>query len=200
MNHKRLLGSVVALATAAASLLVATPAMADGPPDELVYSSTAPMHIIGYDKATAEANGYTIVVDQGGTQHSVPVTQKAKAQAADAEALKNVVKPLGDVISYGDCGTSALFISRIGYTGIAVKTGYSVYQASVYHTWNVDGVVTSGTWTSGFSGLNFSNTWSATHNVSVGNNSSGFGDVRYGSQAQLIDGSICLSGDPQMSW
>lgn len=47
----------------------------------LGYSSTAPMYIIGYDKAIAEANGFTIVVDPDGTQHSVPVTKKAQAQA-----------------------------------------------------------------------------------------------------------------------
>lgn len=194
VNHKRLLGSVLAVTATVSSLLVASPAMASEP----VYSRTAPMYIVGYDKAVAEAHGYTIVVDQTGAQRSVPVTKQAKTQAAAAAALKSSIQPNG--IEYGDCGTSSLFVARKGTTKIAVSTGYSVHTASVQHTWNVDGVVTSGTWTSGFSGLNFSTTWSATHNVSVGDNSSGFAYVRSGSRAVLIDGSICYSGEPSDRW
>ncbi len=194
MKHKRLLGIAVTLAMVGASLLAATPAVAAGPSD-VVYSSTAPMNIIGYDKAVAEANGFTIVTDQDGTQHSVPVTKQAKAQVA---AANSVVKPLNTV--YGDCGTSSLYIQVKWATVLMVSTGYSVVLASVSHIWNVDGAVSSGTWSNGFSGLNFSTTWSATHNVNVGNGAHGFGSVRPGSEATLINGVICASGGPSDSW
>ena len=197
MNHKTLLGSAVALALVGASLFTATPASAAGPSDELVYSVTAPMYIRGYDKAIAEAHGFTIVTDPDGTQRSVPVTKQAKAQAA-AAALKTGVTP--NITVGGDCGSSSLFIYPHGLQSISVRTGYAVVMPTVGHQWDVDGFVTSGTWSSGFSGLNWSSTWSATHFLTVGNSSHGWGQVRSGSKAFLINGGYCWSGQPYDSW
>lgn len=203
MNCKTLLGGLAVLAAAGASLFAATPALADegigSPGGELTYSVTAPMYISGYDEARAEANGYTIVIDEDGNPHSIPVTEEAQAEAAAAAAAyEGTIRPFNTV--FGDCGSSSLFISRSGSTTLVVSTGYAVIAPSVGHTWNVDGAVTSGAWSEGFSGLAFSSSWSAVHNVSVGNNSSGFGLVRPGSEAYLANGLTCTSGGPSDSW
>lgn len=195
-KHKWGLLTIGVAAAALTSLLTITPATADGPQGgEVVFEQHAPMNIVGYDAGIAAANGFEIVTDENGVQTSVPVTDEAKAIVAEYEGgpqARNTV--------WGDCGSASLFITRLGIYTIVIETAYSAYLPSVSHVWDVDGAVTSGTYSEAFSGLNFSNTWYAAHNVGVNNNTSGFGVVRSGSRAYLIDGAICYAYGPSDSW
>lgn len=196
MNHGRIIAGGAAIAVAL-GLAIGAPASAEDLPG-VSRTETAPMYVTGYDEATAAAHGFRIEVDSDGTPRSIPVTAEARAIMDAAKISGSTMEPFNTVP--GNCGTSSLFISKNGSTKINVMTAYSVYIASVQHTWNVDGYVTSGTWSEPFSGLNFSTTWAATHVVSVRDNYEGYGKVRAGSSALLINGFVCTSNQPTDDW
>ncbi|PPG51713.1 hypothetical protein C5C24_06540 [Rathayibacter sp. AY2B3] len=157
------------------------------------------MTLSGYDAAVAEAHGYQIVVHDDGTFESIPVTDAAKKEAEEL-AIAGGGLAARDTRS-GNCGTSTLFITRAGSSGINIYTAYSVTLGySIGHEWKVDGATSSGTWSEDFNGLAASTTWSATHFKAVGGNASGFGQVRAGSYAILNNGLTCSSALPYDAW
>jgi hypothetical protein len=201
MNLKSITCTLASIGLVATAWLVgATPAGADTGDTTTSTVVTTRMIVSGYDDATAAANGFKIVVAADGTPTSIPVTKNALkiAQAYSTPAQPGAFSQLGTLP--GDCGFSSLFITKAGSSGLSVSTGYSVYTTSVYQKWDVDGATNSGTWSEPFTGYNFSNTWTAVHVVPVISNTSGFGKVRAGSYARLINGLSCTSAGPSARW
>lgn len=112
---------------------------------DIPTSQTAPMYVVRYDTAVAEANGYKIVTNADGSQDSVPVTDAAKAEAATTLKAKAefeaahtshlVATPYGD--AYGNCGQS--WINAIKQPGnwVGYQTGYTVFGMVQDSQWDV---------------------------------------------------------------
>jgi hypothetical protein len=189
--------AVLALTT----LLVPQAAFADTLEEPTTDSSSAsaPMTVVSYDAAVAEANGYQIVTNPDGTQSSIPVTDEAKAQQAAADAAKAEYESGGvsarGVVD-GDCGSSWISASKIANDTVAYQTGYIVWGAVVDSQWTIvaTGFITGNSVTL-HPGAN-AGTWETEGGVNnvVG---PGVAGVTTGSSfAVLAGGQVCYSGGP----
>lgn len=85
---------------------------------------TRPMHIVGYDAAVAAANGYKIVTDAQGIQHSVKIGSAG-------------VVPDAVPVKVGACGSSYVFFNAAGHRSTnpryvaVVSTGYDLVGPDV---------------------------------------------------------------------
>jgi hypothetical protein len=100
----------------------ATAAAAATTPEPTVTTATA-MHVIGFDRTVAQANGYEIRTAGDGTEYAV-----ATSAAGDVSPA-NVVS--------GNCGFSYVYEYGIGNRAIELYTGFSVVRGAVDYSWRV---------------------------------------------------------------
>lgn len=153
----------------------------------------APMDVVGFDPAVAEANGFRIITAADGSQSSEPVTSEARELVAAYDTSSATTFGYAEV--QGNCGYSWIDITR-GLSSITrIKTGYTVRLPTKSRLWSVTlfGVAGIPNYSMN-SPIGGPATWSTSANVSYG--SGGFGNVPPGSQVTLTDGSICVSGNP----
>src|SRR5689334_5318598 len=97
----------------------ATAAAAATTPRSTITTVTA-MHVIGFDKTVAQANGYEIKTAGDGKEYAV---------AAGDVSPANVVS--------GNCGFSYVYEYGIGNRAIELYTGFSVVRGAVDYSWRV---------------------------------------------------------------
>lgn len=169
--------------------VTATPAQAQSAEDDSHFA--AAMDVVGYNWATAEANGFKVVTDEHGNESSVPVTSEAKA-LLEAHANRGISKAGYDEVT-GDCGMSWVGLRKDGNT-LEIGTGYSVYLPVWERHWGVVGGGLGGTFDAAFNGSRSDESWSGYTNRTL--SGGGWGHVAIGSFVELWNGAICYSGNP----
>jgi hypothetical protein len=159
------------------------------------------MYVSGFNAAVAKAHGYKIVTYANGDQQSVPINPNSRLPkspilhrshgiVADTNTDYNQVG--------GNCGISWIRVSQTGTNKVAVVSGYKNLAGPAYFwSWNVSLSDKNGTshqtYEGATSGEAASRIWS---NL----NQYGFTfDYVYAGGAVLDDGTICLSGAPDVS-
>lgn len=144
----------------------------------------------GFDRVVAEANGYAIVADGHGGQHSIPVSadavefERRLEQDSSAQSRTTWVQ--------GPCGNSWINAVSRGNSK-TISTGFVVPRPVIAKTWTVQVWGWSGlpafTWAGG-SGPSWSSSWS--FSLSGGD----FANVLPGSNVVMNNGAVCVSGSP----
>ena len=124
----KVLASVACLAAVAIASGAAAANAATTSPDtpHLLRTTTAGMHVVGFDKKVAAAHGYEIRRAANGEQYSV----KRRARGAAPSATASNV--LG-----GKCGFSYVYEYGIGNRAVELYTGYSVIRDVIRWRWQV---------------------------------------------------------------
>ncbi|WP_282206827.1 hypothetical protein [Kitasatospora fiedleri] len=219
----RKFGTIVAVGALALAAAATTPAVA-APKSAATTQppASAPVEVAlefkGYDKAVAQAHGYTIKTSPQGFEYSViDNATPAQDQAAQAKAAirwgkaaptgtaPGLVHPNG----YGDvfsptCGTAWISGTAVGNLTVDISTGFTLLPGdeAIFYFWKVYLADPGGTshlqW--GPTSLADRNKWSGHKTVgglTVGNASA---TVSTESYAVLIDGSSCNAGPAQATY
>jgi hypothetical protein len=177
---------------------------------QVTHETQVGMYVAGFDAAVAKAHGYKIVTYANGEQQSVPVNPQSKLpksmilhpQPAKSNALPNQVVPAAAATDYnevwGNCGKSWIRVTQTGTNKVSVASGFSNLPEDAYFwSWNVLLSDQNGTSHQTYSGAILSTSASR---IWTNLNQYGFTyDYVYSGGATLIDGTICLSGGPDVS-
>lgn len=178
---KRLIGVIGA---AAALAVFATPAHADQPKSASV---TTPMHIVGYDRAVAEAHGYTIKTDAQGREYSV-------------KSGSNVAVVTPNTTISGNCGSSTVTFVNIGNHQAKLGTSFALSGIDGYAVdfhWHVDFIDNYGaSYKEWGGGLDLRRTWAGSFTFTSRGAGIAWAELSTGSFAILEDGGVCYSGGP----
>jgi hypothetical protein len=148
------------------------PAAADSKKDNppLAVEASGSMKILGFDKKTANDNGYDIRKDERGVEYSI-LASTPKGTMTGARYIPGQEPASGpEGISlldtrYGDCGSSSL----TGW-GKNFSTAYAITNpwvgAAVNHTWRVAVSSSQGYQVYNLDGWAFSNSWQASRSIS----------------------------------
>jgi hypothetical protein len=160
------------------------------------------MYVAGFNSAVNKAHGYKIVTYANGDQQSVPINPNSrlpKSQILHRSSHGMVAATNTDYNQVGgNCGISWIRVSQTGTNKVAVASGYKNLAGPAYYwSWNVSLSDKNGTshqtYAGATSGEAASRIWS---NL----NQYGFTfDYVYSGGAVLDDGTICLSGAPDVS-
>ena len=139
-RHALFIAGAAALTLTAA--LAPQAAFADTTGSEVpeTFNESAPMIIVGYDEQVAAANGFQVITNPDGSQYSIAVTNEAKAQLQQAEALRaeaQLAAPAADPVP-GNCGSSWASGAKIANDTVAFSTGFLVFLAAYEHDWRVN--------------------------------------------------------------
>lgn len=176
------IGATIAACTA--SLAVGTAAAAT-PQLATPYTLVAavPMHIVGFDAATAAKNGYQIKHTATGKEYVI------KAGAPDVITPQNQID--------GPCGTAFIYASGIGNKSISVFTGFTILgnvPAVAYH-WHIYLRDNGGTSDHTFGGVVGGQSWSTRQTYSGLTPGPEYAYVGIGnSYAVLANTDICWAG------
>lgn len=188
------IGAVLAAGMVLAGAAQAAPASASAAPARAAATSasphvvrvTVPMRIVGFDAAVARAHGYVIRTDSHGRMYSV------KAGAATGPTPDNQV--------YGNCGSSYLYETAVGYHAVDVQTGFSVNVPAVAYWWrywmNDPGGTSSHTFGGG---LATRYNWADDSRWGALTPGPASAWVDGGSDAILVDGGVCTTAGPSDS-
>lgn len=169
------------------------------------------MYVAGFDAAVAKAHGYKIVTYANGDQQSVPIDPQSKLakssilhpQSSKSTALPGQqVRPAASNTDYnevqGNCGVSWIRVTQTGTNKVSVASGFrNTPEPAYFWAWNVSLSDQNGTSHQTYSGAILS---SSASRIWTNLNQFGFTfDYVYSGGATLIDGTICLSGHPDVS-
>ncbi|MFF2820483.1 hypothetical protein ACFVT9_33780 [Kitasatospora cineracea] len=212
----RKFGTIVAVGALALAAAATTPAVAVTKAATAAEpSASAPVEVAlefkGYDKAVAQAHGYTIKTSPQGFEYSVinnatpAQDQAAQAKAAIrwGKAAPTTAPGLVHPNDYGDifsptCGTAWISGNAVGNLSVDISTGFTLLPGdkAIFYFWKVYLADPGGTshlqW--GPTGLADRNSWAGHKTVgglTVGNATA---TVSTESYAVLIDGSSCNAG------
>lgn len=197
-STRRALSITGAMALTLAAALTPQAAFADTTDS---FQETGAMNIVGYDEAVAAANGFEIVTDENGDQSSVPVTDEAKAHVAHRDTTPEITPLWDEDVVEGNCGISYVGGEKGANDQVSFETGYVVIDAVVEYTWTVNA--------QGFiSGDTFSNAgndpdpeyFASGVLTAIGPGVLGVPAASAAAQVILIDGSVCFSGGPSVSF
>lgn len=185
-NRYGRLARLTGLSTILVSVLLAaaaggaTAAAAATTPQPTITTVTA-MHVIGFDKTVAQANGYEIRTAGNGKEYAV---------AAGDVSPANVVS--------GNCGFSYVYEYGIGNRAIELYTGFSVVRGAVDYSWRVQLDDRGGTSYRNYGGLLRNRTTWQDDRV-IGGLTRGPARAHVipaSSFAVLNNGAVCYSGGP----
>ncbi|ADJ48147.1 hypothetical protein AMES_6322 [Amycolatopsis mediterranei S699] len=169
------------------------------------------MHATGFDEAVAKAHGYRIVTYANGDQQSVPIDPQSKLPkslivhpqpAKSAAGPERQARPAAANTDYnevwGNCGRSWIRVAQTGTDQVGIVSGFSNTPTIAYFwIWDVLLSDQNGTSHQTYDGAIFDD--KATH-VWLGLTQHGYTyDYVYNGGATLIDGTICVSGHPDVS-
>ncbi|MEV6973237.1 hypothetical protein [Kitasatospora sp. NPDC093806] len=160
---------------------------------------TVGMHFAGYDKKTAEANGYVIKKTAKGSEYSVkkdasPAEEQELADQADARDAAALIDNTGEV--HGNCGSAWITLTGNSNHHGQLSTGFEIFnQKAWWYEWGVSVVDVNGSSHQGWgpSTLNFQSQWSGSRSVTL--YGSAYATIIPGdSYAELADGTYCTAG------
>lgn len=170
------------------------------------------MHVAYYDEAVASANGYAIVTDQAGRQRSEPITEEAKARAAqrtDPAAIA-AQKQLGGMVStnalvydevVGDCGLSYVGAEKISGDRVPFETGFIVRDAVRSWTWRIQAnAFISGDSRNFGGGATGPEVDRSGTMIAVGPGTAFVPGFSNSALVTLVDGAVCYSGGPSVGF
>lgn len=200
--------SVLSLALGA---LGGSSAAVAAPAPEPAQETQVGMYVVGFDAAVAKANGYQIVTYPNGDQQSVPIDpqstqpkspilhpQSSESTAQPSQQARPAVANTDYNEVWGNCGRAWIRVTQTGTNQVAVASGFSNTPATAFFwSWDVSLSDQNGTSHQTYSGAIFDDKASR-----VWTNLTQYGytyDYVYAGGATLIDGTICLAGQPDVS-
>lgn len=176
------IGAAIAACTAslAVGAAAATPATPQ-PAAPYTLVAAVPMHIVGFDAATAAKNGYQIKHTATGQEYVI------KAGAPDVITPQNQID--------GNCGTAFIYASGIGNKSINVFTGFTVFSPAAAYHWHIYLRDNGGTSDHTFGGVVGGQSWSTRQTYSGLTPGPEYAYVGIGnSYAVLFNSNICWAG------
>ncbi|MFC8448948.1 hypothetical protein [Kitasatospora sp. NPDC057223] len=214
MTYRKLATAVAAVALTVSGALMTAPVASAATQDEPTATSVEVGLVFkGYDKAVAEAHGYTIKTSPAGFEYSVlkdaTPEQDAAAQAKAALRWGKTMKKPGQGVQpiqedYSDfispsCGKAWLSGIAVGNLSVDISTGFepNAGDAAIFYYWNIYLSDAGGTSHQDFgpSGLLERRTWSSHRTVGGLSPSNGRAWIDSSSSyAALLDGAYCYPG------
>lgn len=209
-NHRRLAKIAVVLAITLGTLFSSSAAFAAPATHSAAVTTRPPvkpqlqqsgMYVAGFNAAVAKAHGFKIVTYANGDQQSVPINPNSRLPKspilhhshginADANTDYNQVQ--------GNCGISWIRVAQTSAHQVAIISGFkNTPEIAFFWSWNVSLSDQNGTSHQTYSGAIFD-----TKATRLWQNLNQYGftfDYVYAGGATLIDGTICLSGAPDVS-
>lgn len=165
------------------------------------------MYVAGFNAAVAKAHGYKIVTYANGDQQSVPINPNSRLPKSPILSRSHGMDISPSMVAatntdynqvVGNCGISWIRVSQTGTNKVAVVSGYKNLAGPAYFwSWNVSLSDKNGTSHQTHSGATQGE---AASWIWSNLNQYGFTfDYVYSGGAVLDDGTICLSGAPDVS-
>jgi hypothetical protein len=159
------------------------------------------MTVTGFNAAVAKAHGYKIVTYANGSQQSVPINPKSHLPKSPILYRDRGVRSDTN-IDYnqvsGNCGISWIRVSQTGISKVAVVSGFkNAPLTAIDWSWTVSLNDENGSSEQVAGGLIFNNQASR-----IWSNLNQYGctfDYVLSGVAELIDGTICTSGQPDVA-